>query len=170
MNSFVYFQAITIDFASLHRILKSGSLLYRTYLQRKKEKERNDHEAIPECLERTKNPEMYLDAVRNLEILELLEYNSTLRKLSAVQKRHLESLAEGPKYFAPGERLWRSGAHVENAFVIVGGTVSFAAKRRNAGSAAAFDMVSVSINSFIYVQIALIISVSNIDSALKSDS
>jgi hypothetical protein len=50
------------------------------------------------------------EAVRNLNVLELLDCNSALRKLSAVQKRHLESLAEGPLYFRPGERLWRAGA------------------------------------------------------------
>ena len=70
-----------------------------------------------------------------MEILDLLEHNTALRKLSAVQKRHLESLAEGPVYFAPGQRLWRSGTAVEKAYIIVGGTVSFVAKRRNAGSA-----------------------------------
>lgn len=86
---------------------------------------------------------MFLDAVKNLEILDLLEYNSAFKKFSPVQKRHLESLAEGPRYYAPGERLWRSGAQVENAYIIVGGTASFAGKRRNAGSAAAIDLVSV---------------------------
>ena len=101
---------------------------------------------IPEFLEEAANPKLFLDAVRNLEILELLEDNTALRKLSAVQKRHLESLAEGPKYYSPGDRLWRSGAHVENAFIIVGGTASFVAKRRNAGSAAGIDIVS-----FVYI-------------------
>ncbi len=80
--------------------------------------------------------DLFLEAVQNLDILELLEYNTALRKLSAVQKRHLESLAEGPKYYAPGQRIWKSNTPVENAFIIVCGTVSFVAKRRNAGSAA----------------------------------
>ncbi len=91
---------------------------------------------------------MFVDVVRRLEILELFELNSTLRKMTAVQKRHLETLAEGPKYFAPGERLWRVGAQVEHVFIIVGGTVSFVAKRRNAGSAAGFDAVSIIVVSF----------------------
>ena len=125
----------------MHRILKNGSHLYRTYLKRKREKEIHEDD-IPECLETAQYPDLYIDAFRNLEVLDLLEYNSTLKKLSAVQKRHLESLAEGPKYFAPGERLWRLGAQVENAFIVVGGSVSFIAKRRNAGSAAGVDFVS----------------------------
>jgi len=129
-------KVITIDYASLHKILKSGSSLYRTYLQRRKDKEITySNQAPDECLVGVPNGALFEDAVRNLEIIELLEHNSTLRKLSAVQKRHLESLAEGPVYFAAGQRLWRSGAAVENAFIIVGGTVSFVAKRRNAGSA-----------------------------------
>jgi len=70
-----------------------------------------------------------------LNVLELLDCNSALRRLSAVQKRHLESLAEGPVSFQPGERLWRAGAPVDKAFVVVSGTASFVPKRRNAGSA-----------------------------------
>lgn len=128
---------ITIEFASLHKILESGSLLYRTHLQRKKEKEMAVTDEIPECLQGVANNVIFLDAVRNLEILELLEYNTALRKLSAVQKRHLESLAEGPVFYPPGQRLWRSGTAVENAFIVIGGTVSFVAKRRNAGSVGA---------------------------------
>ena len=75
------------------------------------------------------------EALRTLNILELLNCNSALRKLSAVQKRHLESLAEGPVSFLPGERIWRSGAPVDKAFIIVSGTASFVPRRRNAGSA-----------------------------------
>lgn len=74
------------------------------------------------------------DAMRNLNVLELLDCNSAMRKLSAVQKRHLESLAEGPAYYQPGERLWRAGAPVDKAFVVVSGTASFVPRRRNAGS------------------------------------
>jgi CRP-like cAMP-binding protein len=78
---------------------------------------------------------MLEDALKDLNILELLNCNSALRKLTAVQKRHLESLAEGPIVFQAGERLWRAGTPVDKAFIIVSGTASFAPKRRNAGSA-----------------------------------
>lgn len=70
--------------------------------------------------------------MKNLNIIELLDNNSTFRKLNAVQKRHLESLAEGPLYYAPGQRLWRSGQQVDKAFIVVAGTVAFVAKRRSA--------------------------------------
>lgn len=77
------------------------------------------------------------DALKDLNVLELLNSNSALRKLNAVQKRHLESLAEGPISFQPGERLWSTGGLVDRAFVIVSGSASFVPKRRNAGSASA---------------------------------
>lgn len=38
-------------------------------------------------------------------------------------------------YFYPGERLWRAGAPVDKAFLLVSGSASFVPKRRNAGSA-----------------------------------
>jgi len=64
----------------------------------------------------------------------LLDSNTGLRKLTAVQKRHLECLVEGPTVYAPGQRLWRAGSLVDKAFIVVAGTVSFVPKRRNAGS------------------------------------
>lgn len=82
----------------------------------------------------TTEKEIHDSNLQNLSVLELLNTNYTFRKLSAVQKRHLESLAEGPVLYGPSERLWRSGAAVEKAFIVVAGTVSFSPKRRNAGS------------------------------------
>jgi len=94
----------------LHAILKSGSSLYRKYLARQKQ-----------CKEST------------LRVMDLLDSNSAMRKLSAVQKRHLESLAVGPVSFAPGERLWQVGQPVDKAFILVEGTAAFLPKRRNTG-------------------------------------
>jgi hypothetical protein len=65
--------------------------------------------------------------------MDLLDSNSAMRKLSAVQKRHLESLAVGPVSFAPGERLWQAGQPVDKAFILVEGTAAFLPKRRNTG-------------------------------------
>ena len=77
--------------------------------------------------ENDETPElMKLEGVKNLNVMELLDHNSSFRKISAVQKRHLESLAEGPKYFAPNKRLWTSGSPVDNAFIVVEGTARFA--------------------------------------------
>merc|ERR1740139_1734012 len=127
-------KVITVEFASLHSILKSGSALYRTYLARKNKISSPD--TIPDCLKGTSTGHLFEDSVRKLNVIEILELNSTMRTLNAVQKRHLESLAEGPYYYSPGERLWRFGATVDKAFIIVAGTVSFIPKRRNAGSCA----------------------------------
>jgi len=123
-------KVITIEFKSLHTILRTGSPLYRQYLQRK-----SHHPVVADVIPRSAQvPENLLSSLRRMNVVELLDSNSALRKLSAVQKRHLESLAEGPVYFGPGQRLWRAGAAVDKAFLVVAGTVSFVPRRRNAGS------------------------------------
>ena len=130
-------KVITVDFHSLHLILKSGSPLYRKYLDRRSQQQRRlSMEAGSQAsTNSTTTHKLLTEALKNLNVLELLDQNSALRKLSAVQKRHLESLAEGPIGFGPGERLWRSGAPVDRAFLVVSGTASFVPRRRNAGSA-----------------------------------
>lgn len=128
-------KVITIDFSSLHSILKSGSHLYRKYLDRKVMQERAKMDSSGGEQHSTTTEQLLDEATRNLNVLELLNCNSALRKLSAVQKRHLESLAEGPISYQPGERLWRAGTQVDKAFIVVSGTASFVPKRRNAGSA-----------------------------------
>jgi hypothetical protein len=134
-------KVITVEFANLHSILKAGSRMYRRYLDSKAHQARAKHDASQSVSEKnseaTPTEQLYDDAVRNLNVLELLNDNSALRKLTAVQKRHLECLAEGPVSYQPGERLWRGGTPVDKAFLIVSGTASFVPKRRNAGSAAA---------------------------------
>ena len=121
---------ITVEYSNLHSILKSGSPRYRRYLDRKDKK----HLAI---LQNRKSAHLFANIVEKIEVMDIIECNTTLRKISAVQKRHLESLAEGPFHFEPGERLWRSGTPVETAFIIVGGTASFLATRRNGSSVGA---------------------------------
>jgi CRP-like cAMP-binding protein len=127
-------KVITIEYSSLSAILRSGSTLYRKYLDRKMYQERAMLDASNSEHHSTTTEALLDDAMKNLNILELLNCNSALRKLSAVQKRHLESLAEGPVSFQPGERLWRAGSPVDRSFIIISGTVSFIPKRRNAGS------------------------------------
>mgnify|MGYP005846778465 CR=1 FL=1 len=128
-------KVITIENSHIHPILKSGSPLYRKYLERRAQQERAQSLEMTEGDHVSTTEQLLGEALRNLNILELLNCNSALRKLSAVQKRHLESLAEGPVSFLPGERIWRSGAPVDRAFIIVSGTASFVPRRRNAGSA-----------------------------------
>lgn len=125
-------KVITVEYTNLHAILKSGSALYRKYLGRRSQQKKvaaEHHAGKPNTTQKLLD-----DAMRNLNVLELLNCNSALRKLSAVQKRHLESLAEGPISLQPGERLWRAGAPVDKAFVVISGTASFVPRRRNAGS------------------------------------
>jgi hypothetical protein len=126
----LFSQVITIEFANLHAILQSGSARYRKYLARKRQQAATDSDV--ECKDESAVLQMQKEAMKNLNIIELLDNNSSFRKLSAVQKRHLESLAEGPLYYAPGQRLWRSGQQVDKAFIVVAGTVAFVAKRRSA--------------------------------------
>ena len=133
-------KVIKIEFTSLHSILKSGSPLYRKYLARKELKNLSSRNSSMD-MEPPSNDDddpavssFLSQAVMNLNLIELFDHNSALRRLSAVQKRHLESLAEGPEVYKPGERLWRAGASVDKAFIIVAGTAAFVPKRRNAGS------------------------------------
>lgn len=130
-------KVITVEFPSLHLILLSGSALYRKYLDRRAQQQRRLSFEVGSqaSTNSTATHKLLTDSLKNLNVLELLDQNSALRKLTAVQKRHLESLAEGPVGFGPGERLWRSGAPVDKAFLMVSGTASFVPRRRNAGSA-----------------------------------
>jgi hypothetical protein len=121
-------KVIMIEYSSLHSILKAGSELYRSYLNRRAKK-------VSDTFERLPPDHFFQNIIKNVELLDIIESNSTLRKISAVQKRHFESLAEGPVYFAPGERLWNSGAPVDKAYLIVGGTASFLARRKSRASA-----------------------------------
>jgi hypothetical protein len=130
---------ITIEFSSLDLILKNGSALYRKYLDRMTQQQRRlSLEVMSESSSLSQGTRLLHDALKNLNIVDLLDQNFALRKLSAVQKRHMESLAEGPFAFEASDRLWRDGAPVDKAFLIVSGTCSFVRKRRNAGSRGVF--------------------------------
>lgn len=130
-------KVITIDFPGLHQILQSGSGLYRKYLDRQAQQNRRRSVDRTIVNSNGKSDRQLTEALRNLNIVDLLDQNFALRKLSAVQKRHMESLAAGPISFEAGSRLWRDGAPVDRAFMIVSGTASFVPKRRNAGSSSA---------------------------------
>jgi len=123
-------KVITVDFTNLQYILKNGSPLYRKYLSN------ISQENCTAILsgEHVKTNPIFEKAVKNLNTLELLNSNTLFRKLTAVQKRHLECLVEGPVVYDSGQRLWRMGSIVEKAFIVVAGTVSFVPKRRNAVS------------------------------------
>jgi len=122
-------KVISVDFASLHSILKSGSSLYRKYLDRQSHQRQAKMDTSSSARHSSTTEQLLDDARKELNVLDLLNCNSALRKLNAVQKRHLESLAEGPTSFQPGERLWKAGYPVDKAFVIVSGSASFVLPR-----------------------------------------
>jgi hypothetical protein len=130
-------KVITVEFASLHNVLVTGSPLYRKYLERRKQQQRrlSFAEGVMQSSIFPATQKLLNESMHTMNVLDLLDQNSAFRKLSAVQKRHLESLAEGPIAFNPGDRLWRAGAPVDNAYLVVAGTASFVPRRRNAGSA-----------------------------------
>ena len=103
----------------LQRILKSGSKLFRKYLalkeeQRKEARQRMHQEPLSAGFGRTK--------VSSDSLVDVLQCNSVLGSLTALQKRYLESLAEGPRYFGTNAFLWKVADPVEFAFLIVSGT------------------------------------------------
>lgn len=139
-------QVILLNMKDLHQILKSGSKLFRKYLALK-EKQAAEEAAMKAQTMRNEAEQLHdggLNGEASLfepvveqmphhwyaydSVLEVLKSNSALGKLTALQKRHLESLAEGPRYFEPGHFLWQVGEAVEYAFLIVAGTATFAAK------------------------------------------
>lgn len=130
----------------LNKILKRGSKLYRKY-QAVRERQRKEEAAMASTLERNKDKKETdeIERIRKLRgdnLLEVLKFNSALGKCTAFQKRHLESIAEGPRFFDEGSFLWQFGDSVEYAFLIVNGTaifghrahddeLSFSSSRRN---------------------------------------
>jgi hypothetical protein len=128
-------KVITIEMKQLHAILKAGSKLYATYIARTVLKLKAKNDRLGHSSHYVDEEEK--DSMYGVNVLELLNSNSALKKLNAVQKRHLECLAEGPITFGHGDRMWRAGALVDRAFLILSGSCAFAPKRRNAGSVAA---------------------------------
>jgi hypothetical protein len=121
---------ITLEFKHLHKILKNGSPLYRKYLKRQQSAGSAYEGPVQTNIVGPATEKLLKESSEKLNILELIDMNTGLRKLTAVQKRHLECLAEGPIAYNPGERLWRAGGPVDKAFLVVAGTASFVVRRR----------------------------------------
>jgi len=83
----------------------------------------------------------------SLNVMEIIESNAALSKFSAVQKRHLESLAEYPVCFVPGQRLWQQGESVERAYIIIEGSAFFLKKRNSSTDVSLVDSVRGSTSS-----------------------
>lgn len=134
-------KVITLMMKDLLKILKRGSKLFRKY-QAVREKQiaeeavlqatlqENEDRRLSEELERTRK-------LRGDNLLEVLKFSSALGKLTAFQKRHLESIAEGPRYFEEGSLLWQVGETVDYAFLIVTGTAVFGHRAEEDGHGSA---------------------------------
>eukprot|EP00540_Astrosyne_radiata_P017160 CAMPEP_0116857452 /NCGR_PEP_ID=MMETSP0418-20121206/20552_1 /TAXON_ID=1158023 /ORGANISM="Astrosyne radiata, Strain 13vi08-1A" /LENGTH=674 /DNA_ID=CAMNT_0004491119 /DNA_START=314 /DNA_END=2338 /DNA_ORIENTATION=- len=141
-------KVIMLNMKDLHQILKTGSKLFRKYLALK-EKQAAEEAAMKAQMMRNEadisffggigtNGDTYrIDPAAEQmpnhwyaydSVLEVLKCNSALGKLTALQKRHLESLAEGPRYFETGCYLWQVGEPVDYGFLIVAGTATFTQK------------------------------------------
>ncbi|CAB9522972.1 Lactamase_B [Seminavis robusta] len=125
-------KVITLLMKDLNKILKRGSRLYRKY-QAVCEKQVAEENLLKATVKggKGKRETEELERTRKLRgdnLLEVLNFNSALGKLTAFQKRHLESIAEGPRYFEEGSSLWSIGDSVDFAFLIVTGTALFGHK------------------------------------------
>jgi len=126
-------KAIVVNFKSLSEILGHGSNQYRKYVAFNNSSQQRSCK-IPPTISATASAG-FRNAIQSLNVIELLESNTGLRKLTAVQKRAFECLFEGPTVYTPGQRLWKEGSTVDGAFIIVAGTVSFVPQRRHGGMA-----------------------------------
>ena len=138
-------KVIMLNMKDLHQILKSGSKLFRKYLSLKEKQSAEEAAMKAQILKSETEPNHFgsngdsyrIETVAEQmpnhwyaydSVLEVLKCNSALGKLTALQKRHLESLAEGPRFFECGNYLWQVGEPVNYAFLIVAGTATFAQK------------------------------------------
>lgn len=108
-------QVITLPMIEVMKILKSGSKLFRKYLalQNQQQLDLDFHTGISST-----------SAPKDHSVLALIQANSVLKNLTANQRITLESLAEGPRYFAINAPLWQQGDPVEYALIIVEGTAT----------------------------------------------
>ena len=61
--------------------------------------------------------------------VDILSCNSLLKKLTTLQKNHLEAIIESPKNIHSGSPLWSIGQELTNAYIVVSGTLKFASYR-----------------------------------------
>ena len=118
-------KVITIEFSVLHDILMNGSDLYAKYNERLREQAARDFTSQYKLTEPKINFTAMERAVLNFNLVDLLQHNSTFNKLRAVQKRHMESIADGPFTFEPFEEMWTAGNHIDKVYLIVYGTAKF---------------------------------------------
>jgi hypothetical protein len=127
-------KVIMLPMRDLEAILKRGSKLYRKYL----EVQRTHAVQEAAIMARMRSEEASLsDELVDLSanrLLQVLQCNFVLGNLSALQKRSLESIAEGPRVFEAGSSLWSIGDRCNYSFLLVAGTASFKHTNRPRGS------------------------------------
>lgn len=108
------------------KILKSGSKLFRKYLSLKKNRVLDESIALDDSLRERRLENVRFSQLKDHSntVYELLQCNSVFKNLSVNQRIHLESLAEGPRYFAMNAPLWNQGDQVEYALMIVEGSAT----------------------------------------------
>lgn len=132
-------KVIMLPMKDLEVILKRGSKPYRKYLQLQR-KHAVEEEAA--ALARMRDEQQGLvSSVSQRQanfafdhLLSVLQCNSVLGNLSALQKRSLESIAEGPRVFESGSTLWKAGDRCNYSFLLMTGTVSFKPQSSGRGS------------------------------------
>lgn len=121
---------ITLLMKDVQRILKSGSKLFRKYLalqerQKAEEGHRKQQEMHQQYCGQTYGPQTNKEEFPGGDtLLDVIHCNSVFSNLTAMQKRYLESLAEGPRLFATYTPLWKVGDAVDYAYMIVSGTAT----------------------------------------------
>jgi hypothetical protein len=109
-------KVILLLMQDLNRILKRGSKYFRKYISIE-EREHQNLKTGEACTQRPLEPS-------NESLIDVLPFNSVFGTLRPRQKRHLESLAEGPRHFPYQSLLWKVGDPVDFAFIIVAGTAT----------------------------------------------
>ncbi len=118
-------QVIVLSMKVVTRILKTGSKLFRKYMSLEEREPRDGEQA--QIMNSFDQRFPRLDNSAD-SIMDALQCNSVLGSLYPMQKRHFESLAEGPRFFAYQSLLWKVGDPVNYAFVILEGTATFGKK------------------------------------------
>jgi hypothetical protein len=144
-------KVIMLPMRDLEAILKRGSKQYRKYLELQRT------HAVQEAaiMARMRSEEASLsDGLADLSanrVLQVLQCNFVLGNLSALQKRSLESIAEGPRVFEAGSTLWSIGDRCNYSFLLVAGTVSFKHTNRPRGSSIGESRRRPSLGTFVDV-------------------
>lgn len=129
---------VILQMADLEKILLRGSESYRKYLwnHSRNKAEKDSPEASeevvpppPPLLDLTRSVSLELTAKGCVSataeyIIDTINSNSVLNRVSPSTKRSIESIVEGPTTYAAGSFLWEVGKPCDNGFLVVSGTAT----------------------------------------------